>query len=449
MAYDFDVIFIGSGHACWHGALPLIGAGKKVAIAEQEVTGGTCTNYGCNAKYLLDVPFDFADGMKNYLGRGVDAEPKVNWAELMAYKKQNIGPMGVGLKQMFTQMGVAYLDGHAQLTDAHTVEVAGKAYTTDCIVLGTGEHPRIHDIEGADLLHDSREFLDVEDFPKRVAFLGAGIISFEFASIAAKLGSETYLIHHNDRALRAFPEAYVDTIVAKLEGEGVHFVWNDDVEKAEAVDGGVKLTLKSGSELEVDYVLDGIGRTPNVEGLGLAEAGVDYSARGIKVDDHLRTSVSNIYASGDCIDKRIPKLTPTAEFESNYIASQILGNPNPIEYPVVPHLVFTLPRIAQCGVSVDAAKADTEHYRVVEVPYGKAIAFMAKSDEDMSFTYVFDNATGALVGAAILGQDAGELINVIALIINAKLTRADLQQMIFTFPGTTYGMLSYLIPQMA
>ena len=150
---------------------------------------------------------------------------------------------------------------------------------------------------------------------------------------------------------------------------------------------------------------------------------------------------------GWCVNKLIPKLTPTAEFESNYIATSILGNPAPISYPVIPNLVFTLPRISQCGVTVAEAEAAPKRYRVARVPYGQALTFMAKSDKASDFTFIVDEE-GCLVGCAIYGVDAGELINVAAMVCNLRLTVADLGRMIFSFPGTTYGFVSMMMGAM-
>lgn len=452
--FDYDVVFVGSGHASWHAAVPLVSQGKKVAIAEEDTIAGTCTNWGCNAKYLLDTPYDFVDGLQNYRGLGVNELPQINWGQLAAYKKQSITPMHVFMEGMFQKMGIAVLRGHASLADAHTVRVVGKdgsqtQVTSEYVVLGTGEHSNRQDIPGKELLHDSRDFLDLNEFPGRIAFIGAGIISMEFASIALKQGATTTIIHHSDQALRQYPKRYVDTLVAKMREEGANFVFNTTVTKAETTGNKsgafepVRLTLSDGSVVEADYVVDATGRVPNVEGLGLENLGIEFSRRGIKVDDHLRTAVPNVFASGDVIDKRIPKLTPTAEFESNYIAGQILGNPAPIEYPAIPNLVFTLPRIAQVGVSVDAALADPEHYDVASEAYGQQLTFMAKSDKASDFTFV-TNKEGDLVGCAIYGVDAGELINFATMVINLHLTQADLNKMIFSFPGTTYGFIAMM-----
>ena len=443
--YDYDVVFVGSGHAIWHGALILLAAGKRLAIVEQAVTGGTCTNFGCNAKYLLDTPFDFIDGLEKYRGLGVDELPEISWPELMAYKKANIGPMHLGLEAGFAKAGIEMVRGTGKLVDAHTVEADGRQLTADYIVLGTGERPNRLNVVGKELLHDSTDFLDLDELPARIALVGAGIISMEFASITAKMGVETTVIEYGDRALRNYPARYVDTLVAKMQEEGVRFLFNEGLTSVEQRGDAVVLTMASGTQVEADYALDAIGRIPNVEGIGLKDVGVAFSRRGIQVNEFMQTTVPNIYASGDCVDKLIPKLTPTAEFESNYIAGHILGNPAPISYPAIPNLVFTLPRVAQTGVSVDEALAKPDEYRVVSVPYGQTITFMAKSDTDADFTYVFDKDDN-FVGAAMYGVDAGELINVATMIINLGLTRTDMAKMIFSFPGTTYGMLSSLIP---
>lgn len=444
--YDYDVLFVGAGHASWHAALILLKAGKRVAFVEEGVVGGTCTNYGCNAKILLDTPFELIDGLERYRGLGVDDVPAVDWTKLMAYKKQVISPLNQVMEGMFAKSGMEVLHGHGRLVDAHTVDVDGKRVTSDYLVLGTGERPMRQDIPGKELVHDSRDFLDVESFPRRIAFVGGGIISMEFASIAAKMGSQVKVIQRGDRVLRMYPERYVDRVVAKMEGEGVEFLFNQSVASVQRDGDAYLVNLVGGDSFHTDYVLEATGRTPNVEGLGLEDVGVEFSSRGIAVDGHMRTSVPNIYASGDCVCKRIPKLTPTATFESNYIATQILGvNPNPISYPAIPNLVFTLPRVSQVGVTLAQAQAEPDKYRVEVVEYGKRLLFEAKNEADAEFSFVFDG-DGYLVGAAFYGQDAGVWADLATMVINRRMTATELGSMVFTFPTESQGLLSLLIP---
>lgn len=445
--YDYDVVFIGSGHACWHAALMLAKAQKKVAFVEEDTVAGTCTNWGCNAKILLDSPFELVDGLSRYRGIGVDETPAVDWSALMAYKKQVISPVHTVLEGMFAQMGMPVFRGHGTLVDAHTVEAGGKRITADYIVLGTGERPRRLGIPGDELIHDSRDFLDVDVFPKRIAFVGAGIISMEFASIAALMGSEVTVIHHSERILSMYPARYVSRVVDKLKAQGVTFLLNHELSSVAQDGGDTVVTFTDGSTLACDYVLGATGRVANVENLGLEALGIAASSHGIEVDDHMRTAVPNVFASGDCVAKRIPKLTPTATFESNYIAQQILGlSSEPISYPAIPNLVFTLPRISQVGVTLAEAEADPDRWRIETVDFGKRLLFEAKNESDAEFAFVFSQETGLLEGAAFYGQDAGVWADLAAIVINQKLTGRDLSQMIFTFPTASQAMLNLLTP---
>ena len=445
--FDYDVVFIGSGHACWHAAVALVQGGKKVAIVEQDLVAGTCTNYGCDAKILLDAPFEAIDDIERYSKIGASNIPAMDWKKLMKYKKGEIGKFPLGMSLMFKMSKIKLIKGHGELEDKHTIRIGNKTITSNYIVIGTGEHPNRLDIEGKEYLHDSREFLDLEEFPKRIVFIGAGIISMEFASIALKMKSEVNIIQFNDRALGQYPKKYVDRLVKKMKEEGANFKFNESAVKVEKEQNEYVVTLKSGKKIKCDYVLDAIGRLPNVENMGLDKVGIEYSSKGIKVDEYLRTNIDNIFASGDVIDKRIPKLTPTATFESEYIASYILGlNTEKINYPVIPNLVFTLPRISQVGISVKEAEENKDRYRIVEIPFGKNMLFWAKNDKDIDFTFIFDNNTNDLVGAAFYGSDAGTYVDLVTIIINKKMTQKDLREMIFAFPTETDALLETLKP---
>ena len=444
--YDFDVVFIGSGHSCWHGAVTLVQAGKKVAILDHDLPGGTCTNYGCDAKILLDGPFEFLEGLERYKGLCVDEVGTIDWKKLMAYKKQHFTPFPMFMTAMFERSGITFIRERGKLIDAHTVQAGEKKITTEYIVIGTGQRNARLNIPGQEFLHGSREFLDIEKMPEHLICIGAGIISMEFASMALVLGKKVTFFEFMPRALAAYPEKYVNKIVEKMKSQGAEFYFGEAVCGVEKTDKGYKVMTKSGLCAEGDYVLDATGRVANYEDLGLEELGIEASRRGIVVDDHLRTSVKNIYVSGDVIDKKIPRLTPTAEFESNYIADQILGiSDAPICYPVVPNLVFTLPRIAQAGVTIDEAEKNPDLYTVHSIPYGVQNEWVNNRELDVDMTFIVDRE-GHLAGAAIYGSEAGTWLDFLTLIINNKLTGADLHQMIFAFPTQTYMLVSILTP---
>ncbi|HFU4024516.1 TPA: NAD(P)/FAD-dependent oxidoreductase [Streptococcus suis] len=442
--YQYDVTFIGSGHANWHAAVDLAKAGKKVAIVEKDIIAGTCTNYGCNAKFLLESPFEFMDGLARYEKAGIAKTGEISWEKLMAYKKEEIPTYSPMLEGMFAHLSIDVLKGHGQLKDAHTVLVDDKEISTDYVVIGTGQRPARLNVPGNEWFQDSRAFLDMDHIPERLVFIGAGIISLEFATMASLLGSEVHIIEFSDRALAAYPEKMVATVVEKMTADGVQFHFNQAVSSAEKTASGLLVKTTQGLEIETDTIIDATGRVSNVEGLGLETVGVDFDRTGIKVNEFMQTSLSNIYASGDVVSKTIPRLTPTASFESSYIAEHILGNPDPIDYPVVPNIVFTLPRLAQVGVTVEEAETNPEQYQIIDVPFGQRLKFQTKLEAEARFTLIVGKDK-TLKGAALLGHEAGEMVNLLTLIINQKLTAKDLNRMIFAFPATTYALLSNVI----
>ena len=442
----FDVIFIGSGHGAWHAVQTLAQAGKKVAVVEKDLPGGACPNYGCDAKILLDGPFEYLEGLERYKGLCVDQTGNIDWGKLMAYKKEVIGVFPQALLDVSPQLGVTFIQEKGKVLDAHTVQAGDQILEGEAIVIATGQRDAQLDIPGKEYILNSRDFLSIEAMPEHLICIGAGIISMEFASMALTLGKKVTFIEFMPRALAAYPEKYVCKLIEKMTAQGADFHFNEAVCGVEKTESGYKVMTKSGLSVEGDYVLGATGRVANYEDLGLEELGIQVSRRGIVVDDHMRTAVPSIYASGDVVDKPIPRLTPTAEYESNYIASLLLGGcDTPICYPNIPNLVFTLPRIAQVGVTITEAEKAPEQYRVVSVPYGLQNEWIDNRETDIELTYIFDKED-YLVGAAIYGSDAGTWIDFLTLIINKKITAADLRSMIFAFPTHTYMLVNSLLP---
>ena len=361
----------------------------------------------------------------------------------MQYKKDTLKAYPPALEEMYKAMGADLFKAEGRLVDAHTVSAGDKKITGEYIVIGTGERAKRQNVPGQEYIHDSTDLLSRDEFPKRLVLIGAGIISMEFAAMAVKMGGETTIIQYNDRVLSMYPKKYTERITAKLKAEGARFCFNESVARIDKAGDAFKVTLKSGAVIECDYILEATGRRANCDNLGLEDVGIDFSEKGIKVNEYLQSSVPNIYASGDVIDKRIPRLTPTASFESIYIAEHILGKKDPICYPAVPNLVFTLPRIAQVGVTVAEAEKNPAKYRIEVVPYGKAMLFDSSNEADNEFTFIFDG-DNYLVGAAFYGTEAASLVNFVTFIINKKITGEELDHMIFAFPTQTYGAYSML-----
>ncbi|MFT9049870.1 dihydrolipoyl dehydrogenase family protein [Liquorilactobacillus nagelii] len=442
--YDYDVMFIGSGHANWHAALALKKAGKRVVLIEKDLIAGTCTNYGCNAKILLDGAADVLHQAAAYQGKGITGELKIDWSALMAYKQKTINPLHLLLEQQFKAAGIEIVNGTAEFVDQHTVTAAGKNISAQDIIIGTGQRPSILPIPGKELMHDSRDFLDLPELPKHLTFIGAGIVSLEFAMLVRAAGAQVTVIEFADTALRGVEEKYVEQILQRMRDLGIELHFNEAVQSVVKQDSRLVVTTANGLKVTTDYVVAGTGRIPNVEELALDKVGVKFDKTGILVDDHLQTNVEHIYASGDVIAKRIPKLTPTATFESNYLAALLAGQTTaPIQYPVVASVIFTLPRIAQVGVT--SAQAAAEDYQVVTIPYGARLRFQTKNEPAAEATLIFDQEH-YLVGASVYGDEAPELINFLTMIISQKLTLNKLNQAVFAFPSQTIGLLSMLSP---
>ncbi|MCT3115459.1 dihydrolipoyl dehydrogenase family protein [Leuconostoc lactis] len=432
----YDIIFIGSGHAAWHGAQTLARAGKKVALVEANKVAGTCTNFGCNAKILLDGPAEMMHHLHHYHGIGINDTPDIIWPELMAYKHQVIDPLSDGLAKMLSVDGIDIIAGHAQFIDPQTITVGDVQYQADQFVIATGQRPAKLPITGAELMHDSTDFLDLPEMPKSMIFIGVGYIAMEFASIAHAAGSQVTLIEYGDRALNGFDADYAQKVVADISAKGIQFNFGQAVASVTVLDNGqYAVETAQGQHFEAEYVMDTTGRVANIDGLGLDTIGVAYDRQGVLVNDHLQTNVPNIYASGDVISKPIARLTPTATFESHYIARVLLGDPTPITYPVVPTVAFTLPRVAQVGVTPDEA-AQRDDLQVIEIPYGQVMRFQTLNDTHAAIKIVL-NQQQQLVGAALIGDFAPEVINALVPVINKRYTSADIKDQIFAFPTHT------------
>ncbi|MBY7146398.1 FAD-dependent oxidoreductase, partial [Levilactobacillus brevis] len=253
--------------------------------------------------------------------------------------------------------GVEVITGYGKLTAAHSVQVGDQTYTADKIVIATGLHSHRLAIPGSELAHDSEDFLNLTSLPARMTVIGGGYIALELATIANAAGSDVTILLRGQQALRQFHQPFVETVLSDLTDRGVQILRDTQVTALKQADDALQVVTDTQGTLETDWVLDATGRDPNTQNLGLEDVGVAYTDHGITVNDHLQTSVPNIYASGDVIDKEQPKLTPTAIFESMYLSQTFAGETTePIDYPAIPTVVFTTPRLAQVGLSLAQAQ---------------------------------------------------------------------------------------------
>ena len=467
---DYDVIYIGSGNAAWQGGRFLRKAGLKILIVEESLYGGACANRGCNSKALLDAPYEIKALADNFEGVGKSGDFDVNWSDLMKYKRKRIAGMSTFLDGKFDEYDLDVAHGKGIIVDEHTVQVGERQFTTDKIVICTGLKPVIPDIKGKEYLHDSTDYLDIEELPEHSVIIGAGFVGMEFASILAEAGHEADVIIRGDMALKYFHQPYVQRVIDILKQENIRFHFNHTVREVisnveiddpeakvlnvasaqnadeylrdpeakidnRAYENGFTIILDDGESITCDYVVAAMGRTANVEDIGLENVGLTYTNKGIKVNGHLQTEVPNIYASGDVADTGIAKLVTVAIHHSKYLAKELLGDADEITYPVVPAVAYTIPRIATVGVPAYIAE-ESDEYEVYTIRYGNSYSLELKNDSTAEAKVIVDKDL-QIVGAEIYAADAENVANMFTFIINKKITLEELDNMIYAFPSSS------------
>ncbi|TPR39152.1 dihydrolipoyl dehydrogenase family protein [Apilactobacillus micheneri] len=431
--YDYDVLYIGAGHGTFDGAIPLAQKGYKIAVVEADKVGGTCPNWGCNAKIALDIPVQLTETQKR-LQNIINGDTSINWKENMANKHKVIDGLPDAISGLIESSNIKLIHGFAKLSDNHTVTVGDNSYSADKIVIATGLRPHRLDVDGKELAHDSKDFLNLDEMPKHVAIIGAGYIAMEFATIANAAGAQVTVLMHGDKALRQFNQEYVDMVMQDLENKGVRFIKNAKIKDFAQKDDCVTAVQLDNEDVRTDYILDATGRIPNVENIGLDALGIKYDKKGIKVNDHLATDVDNIYASGDVADTGQPKLTPTAIFESQYLTSLFSGETkDAIDFPAIPSVVFTTPRIAEVGVSVDEAK-NSDKYTVEKTDMTKDWYRAITKEQIAKRAYVFDKEHH-LVGATEVSDQADSVIDSILPAVALKLDQKQVGRLVHLFPS--------------
>ncbi|ARQ92692.1 dihydrolipoyl dehydrogenase family protein [Levilactobacillus brevis] len=439
--YDYDVLYLGSGHGTFDGAIPLAAKGVKVAVVEGGLIGGTCPNRGCNAKITLDAPVALQRQLAA-LNPVITGDTTINWSANMAHKHEVIDGLPDFIGGLLKDNGVEVITGYGKLTAAHSVQVGDQTYTADKIVIATGLHSHRLAIPGSELAHDSEDFLNLTSLPARMTVIGGGYIALELATIANAAGSDVTILLRGQQALRQFHQPFVETVLSDLTDRGVQILRETQVTALKQADNALQVVTDTQGTLVTDWVLDATGRDPNTQNLGLEDVGVAYTDHGITVNDHLQTSVPNIYASGDVIDKEQPKLTPTAIFESMYLSQTFAGETTePIDYPAIPTVVFTSPRLAQVGVSVAQAQKDGATVETNHVPddWYRQVGKESQGDNALIF-----DAEHHLIGATEVSEQAADVINTLLPAIEFQYGPAEIGRLVHLFPtigASAWGQL--------
>ncbi|MCW0232625.1 MAG: glutathione-disulfide reductase [Ferrovibrio sp.] len=424
--YDFDLFVIGGGSGGVRAGRIAGGYGAKVAVAEEYRYGGTCVIRGCVPKKLLVYGSHYAHDFEDAAGFGWTlGEPKFDWATMIASKDKEIGRLEKIYRSLFENAGARTFDGRATLKDAHTVLIGNKAVTADKILIASGGHPVRPAIPGADLMITSNEAFHLKEQPKRIVIVGGGYIALEFAGIFNGFGSAVTVLYRGEQILRGFDEDIRSHLAAELVKTGIDLRVKTDLTRIEKKGNALVVHLTDGSSMEVDAVMAATGRKPNTDGLGLEAIGVKTDADGaVVVNEYSRSSVENIYAVGD-VTNRI-NLTPVAIREGHCFADTVFGNkPRSPDHADVPAAVFSQPPVGTVGLSETDARKTYGEVDVYRTSFRPLKATVSGRDERAMMKLVVDAKTDRVIGAHMVGADAGEILQGIAIAIKAGATKAD------------------------
>ncbi|CAO1664152.1 MULTISPECIES: glutathione-disulfide reductase [Salinicola] len=426
--YDYDLFVIGAGSGGVRAARTAAATGVKVAVAEDRYLGGTCVNVGCVPKKLYSYAAHFHDAFEDSSGFGwtIPQAPKFDWATLRDNKVEEIKRLNGIYNRLLEGAGVTLINGRAKVVDAHAVEVNGERITAEKILVAVGGWPWTPQFEGSEYTVNSNQVFDLDDFPKRFLVLGGGYIAVEFASIFNGLGADTHLVYRGALFLRGFDHEVREFTRDEMAKKGVNLHFEANIERIRKVEGGLEVTLTNGEQLEVDAVLAATGRRPHLEGLGLDSLGVELNTDGtLKVNERYESSVPSILALGDVTGG--PELTPVALAEAMHLVQHHYGDktPGPLDYQNIATAVFCHPNIGTVGLSEEEARERFGAVRIYSADFRPMKHTLSGSDERCLMKLVVDDASDRVVGAHMVGDEAGETIQGIAIAVRAQLTKTD------------------------
>ena len=423
--YDFDLFTIGAGSGGVRASRVSGKLGARVAIAEASRVGGTCVMRGCIPKKLLVLGAHFAEDFEDARAYGwsVDAA-RFDWPTLILNKNNELDRLEGIYRRVLRENAVSLVEGRARLADAHTVEVDGKRHTAEHILVATGGWPSLPEVPGAEHGITSNEALDLPRLPKRIAIVGGGYIAVEFAGIFRGLGAEVTMIIRAGTILRGFDEDVRETLAGEMQKKGIAIRADCRLRSIETMDGRSSIRLAGGESVETDLVMFATGRTPNTKGLGLAEAGVKLNNRGaVAVDAYSRSSVPNIYAIGDVTDRK--NLTPVAIAEGIALAKTLFGKtPTAMDYANVATAVFSQPPVGTVGLT-EAEARERGPVDVYVARFKPLKHTLTGRDERTMMKLVVDRKSDRVLGCHMVGADAPEIIQGLAVALKCGATKAQ------------------------
>ncbi len=423
--YDYDLFVIGAGSGGVRAARMAAGFGARVAVAEDRYMGGTCVNVGCVPKKLYVYASEYAKSFSDARNFGWDSsKPAFNWPTLRDNKKTEISRLNAIYDRLLEGVNAEVIDGRARVVDAQTVAVGERQFTAEKILIATGGWPHIPPFPGSEYAITSNEIFDLEHFPERLVIVGGGYIAVEFAGIFNGLGSQVTQLYRGPLFLRGFDPDIRAHAAQEIAKTGVDLRFEVNVESIAQGPDGLEIRLTDGSQIEADTVLYATGRKANLDGLGLENVQVELSEFGtVIVDDEFRTTEPSIFALGDVTGGM--ELTPVALAEGmSFARRQFGGLEYTVDYDFIPTAVFCQPNIGTVGFSEEEARAKFGHIRLFKSTFKPMKHTISGRDEQTFMKLVVDKASDRVVGVHMMGPDAGEIMQGIAIALRAGATKA-------------------------
>ncbi len=414
-----------------------------MAIVDVRPFGGTCALRGCDPKKILVGAAEAMDWIRRLEGKGiVPAGARIDWPALMAFKRSMIANVPAEREASFQAQGIEPFHGRARFVGPTTVAVGNDELIGRRVLIATGAAPVPLDIPGAEYLTTSDRFLDLDELPPSIVFVGGGFISCEFAHVAARAGARVAIVHRGERLLELFDPDLVDLLSSRMRALGIDLHFETEVVGiARASEGFVVDVTTKGARHSVQaaLVVHGAGRVPDVTDLDLEAAGVAWTHLGVTVNEYLQsTSNPSVYAAGDAAASGGPPLTPVAGYEGRLAARNLLeSNTVTADYTIVPRVVFTVPPLASVGLTEPIARQQGLRFETHYDRTDKWYSSRRIGESSSGFKVLIEKGSGRILGAQVLGHHAEEIVNLLAVAMRAGMPASEIKSTIFGYP--THG----------
>jgi glutathione reductase (NADPH) len=448
MSDTYDLVAVGSGAAAQVVTARVRHAAWRVAVVDERPFGGTCALRGCDPKKMLVSAEEAIDAARRMRDHGVDGDLRIDWPALIAFKRSFTDPIPAETERRLAESGVDVIHGAARFVGPDRLAVEDRELEARHVLIATGARPTPLRIPGEDLVITSDAFMELNELPERIVFIGGGYIAAEFSHLAARAGANVTVLQRCPRLLPRFDPDLVDALMERFSGLGVAVHTDAAVTAVERTTHGLTARARraDGGDVSVDadLVVHAAGRSPNLDGLALAAGGVAVENGRLRLNRHLQSETNpRVYAAGDAAAKG-PPLTPVSTLDAKVVASNLLEGPrHEPNYLGVPSVAFTLPPIASAGIGeAEALEQGLKFRRNAAITPGWFTALRMR--EPVYGHKVLVAEDGRILGAHLVGPSAEEVINLFALAIRHRLTADALKDAVFTYP-TAASDVSFML----